>query len=526
MSYVSPERQRIARLNELGAKVDKFNEANGTQPQVYPVRFTHDQPHPIEIMSEPPPGHPAGLSYFDDGYTSGVPDEGYGQQQAAPGVPPQPMLKPINIADLFTNPSPPPLCVWNGYTPRGVMTLLGAHGGTGKSTIALMLSVCAVLGRPLFGVETEPCKVLFVSLEDDSTVVRHRLSSLCKAWLIDPEQLIKGLQIVDGREHPELFTAETRGTGQVTRTFNELHALVEAGNIGLVVIDNASDAFGGDEIQRRQVRAFMRELGKIAVLNNSALVLLAHVDKNTSRATKPENSEGYSGSTAWHNSARSRLFLTRGKDDLLTLEHQKNNLGRKRDPITLQWLEGGFPQLVAGYEAPAGVLAQAARSDDQNAQAILRMIAEFESRGQFCSPAPKATTNVNAMLRPEPIFKALKLSQDDTQRIVNQCQRVNWIEVMEYRSDQRKNQKRWTVTATGREFAGLPALSALSAPTYQKSAESAESASVPEVGALSAPTYGQGVRGGERTDVSAPPDAETQPAQPAKNKPTKPSEEF
>jgi len=71
----------------------------------------------------------------------------------APALPP-PMLKPVSVGDVLTNPAPPPAFVWDGYLPRGVVALLGAHGGTGKSTIALMLGVCAALGRPLFGVDT------------------------------------------------------------------------------------------------------------------------------------------------------------------------------------------------------------------------------------------------------------------------------------------------------------------------------------------------------------------------------------
>ena len=77
MNYASPERQRIARLNALGVKADKFILDNGIQLPARPVQFNHDQP--IEVMSGPPPGHPAALPYFDDNYTGGVPDDGYGQ---------------------------------------------------------------------------------------------------------------------------------------------------------------------------------------------------------------------------------------------------------------------------------------------------------------------------------------------------------------------------------------------------------------------------------------------------------------
>lgn len=419
----------------------------------------------------------------------------------------KPRLTSVSVSDVLTNPALPPEFVWEGYLPRGNTALLGAHGGTGKSTIALMLAVCTALGRPLFGVATEQSKVLFVSLEDGTSVVRHRLASICRAWSIDPEQLRARLLVVDGTEHPELFAAETRGAGELTQTYAELHALVKAEGFGLVVVDNASDAFGGDEIQRRQVRAFMRALAEVARLTNCAVMLLAHVDKNTSRNKKAEGGEGYSGSTAWHNSARSRLFLTRGDDGLLTLEHQKSNLGKKREPLSLVWLDGGLPMLATDAPNVSGFTERMqGRADDDRAAALLRLIAEFEGRAQYCSPAAQARNNVHALLRVEPAFQILKLSRDATARIVNQCQRAKWIEPLDYRSHDRKLRQRWTVTTAGREFVGLPAPTAPTAPTYEDGAEGANGA----CGAPTAPTYAGGVGDRARTHVGAEDGAEVE----------------
>jgi putative DNA primase/helicase len=381
--------------------------------------------------------------------------------------------------------------VWDGYLPRGTVSLLGAHGGTGKSTIALMLGVCAALGKPLFGIRTTMCKTLFVSLEDGQHIIRHRLAHICKTWAIDPEQLRERLHIVDGTAHPELYAAETRGAGETTPSYLELRERAQADGIGLVVVDNASDAFGGDEIQRRQVRAFMRAMASVARLTDCAVLLLAHVDKNTSRNKSAQGGEGYSGSTAWHNSARSRLFMTRTDDGLLTLDHQKSNLGKLREPLTLNWLDGGLPIL----DAPdaSGVTARMnGRSDDECAAALLKLITEFESRQQYCSPAVQARNNVHSMLRSEPTFLSLKLRPDGTRRIVNQCQRAKWLEPIDYRSFDRKPRQRWTVTTAGRAFAGLPALTAPTAPTCHEGADGAQSSIR---GAPTAPTYAGGVGG-------------------------------
>lgn len=416
-------------------------------------------------------------------------------------IQPAPLLKPVSVFDCLSHPAPPPAFVWDGYLPRGVVALFGAHGGTGKSTVALMLAVAVATGRPMLGVPTVAAPAVFVSLEDGAGIVRHRLSSVCRAWGIDPASLV-GLTIVDGTENPELFAADNRSAGDVTAAYQEMVQLVRATQAGLVVVDNASDSFGGDEINRRQVRGFMRALGQVARLTDCAVCLLAHVDKGTSRARKAEGGEGYSGSTAWHNSARSRLFMTRDESGLLTLEHQKSNLGKRRDPITLVWPDGGLPMLAGDAPNFDGLNARAeGRADDSAAAAMLVLLAEFEGREQYASPAPQARNNVHALLRVEPAFQRLKLNRDATARIVNQCQRAGWIESLEYKSAHtRKHAQRWTVTNKGREFVGLPAPTAPTCTHMDVRALGEEGANG---GAPTAPTYEGGTGGRARTYVGA-----------------------
>lgn len=419
---------------------------------------------------------------------------------------PVPLLKPVSVADVWTNVAPPPEFAWDGYLPHGEVSLFGAHGGTGKSTVALMLAVAVATGRPLFGVPTVPAPAIFVSLEDGANIVRHRLAGICRAWGINPHTLGGRLHIVDGTENPELFSADNRGAGQVTEAYLELAQMAQMAHPGLIVVDNASDAFGGDEINRRQVRGFMRALGQVARLTDCAVCLLAHVDKGTSRGvdarnTESRNTEGYSGSTAWHNSARSRLFMARAKDGLLTLEHQKSNHAKLREPITLVWPDGGLPMLAGDVPNFDGLNARAqGRADDTAAAALLALLAEFEGREQYASPAPQARNNVHALLRVEPSFQRLKLNRDATARIVNQCQRAGWIESLDYRSPDRKQRQRWTVTQQGREFAGLPAPTAPTAPTSNEGAHSAQGT---DGGAPTAPTYVGGVGDRARTHEGA-----------------------
>ena len=427
--------------------------------------------------------------------------------------PPPPMLRAVSIADLFTHPSPDIAHVWGQLVPRGVVTMWGAHGGTGKSMMALMLCVAVAVGRDLFGQSTDRSPVLFVSLEDAAHVVRGRLSKICKAWQVNPVDLAGQLHIVDGTQNPELYEAEHRNGGQTTPTYSELAQLAQQVGAGLIVIDNASDAYGGDEINRRQVRAFIRTLAKIASDGMRGIVLLSHVDKGTSRNGAAQNGEGYSGSTAWNNSVRSRLFMARQSNGSILIEHQKSNLGPMQAPLTLVWPADGLPELANNSPDYSGLNDRAqGRADDTAAAGLLSLIAEFEGRGQYCSPAITSKNTPFSMLASEPAFKRMGLSKDDVRRIVNQCQRAGWLAPLDYRTPNRKDSQRWTLTDKGREFAGLIPQSAPTAPScanYEDGASWSMAQSGTEDGAPTAPSCAGVIGVRERTEMAQQDGAQT-----------------
>ena len=166
------------------------------------------------------------------------------------------------------------------------------------------------------------------------------------------------------------------------------------------------------------------------------------------------------------------------------------------EPLALEWPDGGLPQLVgdrAGVDMDDILGGLQDRADDEHAVVILNLIAEFESRKQYCSPAITSRNHVHAVLKSDPAFKKRKLLQDDTKRIVTQCQRAKWIEQLDYRTPDRKPHQRWTLTTEGRLFAGLPA-----APTAPTAPTTEDGASL-HMAQASAPTAPTGVGGmGER----------------------------
>jgi len=412
-------------------------------------------------------------------------------------------LNVVAFDDLAHTEPEGPRYVWHGLVPAGFVTLLGAHGGTGKSTVALMLGVCVALGRPLFGIHTEPGNVAFFSGEDGAQLLRHRLHTVCKCMGVDIRELKDRLHIIDATDDPVLFAEVTtagRREGVTTATFTDLSKLVREHDIRLLVIDNASDTFDASEIDRARVRGFMRALSSLARENDAGVLLLAHVDKGTSRGDRLQNTEAYSGSTAWHNSARSRLFMSRDKDGALTLEHQKNNLGPRRDPIGLVWPAGGIPQTDEALSPMVQGIA-----DRNHEKALIRLIAEYTERGEFITTATTSRTHAAKLLRHEPTFPH-RMKDGEVFDLLRRAERAGYLERVQFKGADRKDRERWQVTASGASFAGLPAATAATAATTQVTAPSAHAAKPTAATAATSPLGGTGEKA--RTQVTAHLEAE------------------
>jgi hypothetical protein len=263
---------------------------------------------------------------------------------------------------MQANPEPPEFVVYP-LIPRGVPTLLGAHGGGGKTMLALTLGAHVAVGRDWGGFPVERGRVLIVSLEDRASLMRYRLRKVVECYGLDQTAVAQGLLILDGTDVDGAMMTEVNDHGTRTLTATPIMLEVEeaAEGAALVIVDNASDGFDGNENERRQVRAFMRRLSGIAKANNAGIVLLAHIDKQAARSGSHGNS--YSGSTAWHNSARSRLAMLADESGSVELVHEKCNLAKLADPVRLAWSESGVLVPVRVDPSAEGA------SDDMRAKA-------------------------------------------------------------------------------------------------------------------------------------------------------------
>lgn len=335
--------------------------------------------------------------------------------------------------------------------PRGVVTLLGGHGGAGKSVLALEFCAHVAAGRAFAEMDAAPGRALFVSLEDPGDVVLFRLRRICEAFGLSTRAVAENLSILDGSDSGATLAQEYAhdGVRNIAPTA-AMQALEEAAaGSDLIVVDNASDAFGGNENDRRQVRGFVRALARIAKRNNSGLVLLAHIDKQAARFGAGGNS--YSGSTAWHNSARSRLAVL-SEGEAVELHHEKAQFGPKRAPLRLNWSDAGV-LLPAG----AGVDQSAAQaeSDAADAVAVLGAIREAIGKGATVRTGRTGSNTTRHVLEafPDALPKQMKGSakavKDRFWRAVDACQRHEWIEREEFEDTYRHRKERFVVTPAG-----------------------------------------------------------------------------
>jgi AAA domain/DnaB-like helicase N terminal domain len=357
-------------------------------------------------------------------------------------------FREVSVAEVVDTEPPPIAFWWGGFVPAGVVTLLGAHGGVGKSMLGLMLAACTTLGVPLFGVPTRAGRVVFVSAEDPAPVVLLRLRRICTALGLDLRSVAERLLILDaGDGDPALYREAGAETGTTTPAFRWLLRRCTEFGADLIVLDNASDLFDANEIVRARVRAFMRALTALAQPGRGIL-LLAHVDKNTARGLG--GGEGYSGSTAWHNSARSRLFLSRDKQGGLLLEQQKSNLGpQSAEPLRLTWPADGVPQVDA---APGGVVGLIAERNDM--KAMLKLLAEFTARGENVGTGTTSRNHAGKLLRGQPGFPA-SLSDTEVFDLLRMAERGGYISRVVFKGVDRHKRERWELTPAGRAFAGL-----------------------------------------------------------------------
>jgi RecA-family ATPase len=355
---------------------------------------------------------------------------------AAPPSPLREMPKP----DLATASLPPVRFVIETILPRRRVTLLGGHGDVGKSYLALAIAAHVACGRQFAELSVPVGKALYVSLEDEAELAWLRLRRICEAFELSMSSVEAGVTILDVPDDDNsdgalAFEHSEHGIRRLMFTPALAQIRERAAGHDVVVVDNSSDAYDANEGERRLVRRFVKSLQRIGRLHDAAIVLLAHIDKAAARFGS--SGEHYSGSTAWHNSVRSRLAMIE-HDGRLELVHEKSNLGKPLGyPIVLERNDQGVPIPLSRAEREL-----ASASDTR---AVLAAIRAAQAAGLSVTTAFSGSKPVTQFLaaRPE-VPDDLSVSPQRIRVALAQLEREQAIWREEYRDAQRKTKERFS----------------------------------------------------------------------------------
>lgn len=291
-----------------------------------------------------------------------------------------------SAASLKGKPVPPRQWLVHGLVPQKTVSLFSGDGGTGKSLLALQLAVAVAAQTAWIGKTANIGRVIFLSAEDDDDELHRRLHDILTAEGRDYDDL-SGLTLRSLAGEDALLAVETQIALMQSALFKELDKRAVEEAPALIVIDTLADVYPANENDRAKVRQFVGILRGLAIKRKCAVLLLAHPS-----LTGLNSGTGTSGSTAWNNSVRSRLYLSRITDngfepdpDARVLSTKKANYGRTGGEINLKWEAGVF---VAEAQ-PTGLDALAAGAKGE--RAFLKLLDTLTAQGRYVSANPGPT---------------------------------------------------------------------------------------------------------------------------------------
>lgn len=257
--------------------------------------------------------------------------------------------------------------------PDRTVTMLSGDGGVGKSLLALQLAIAVASNTQWLGLAAENGPVIYASAEDERNEIHRRALDIAKA---EGLALPADVHVVDLAGRDAIMGAlDQAGMIKPTALWKRLVRRVAQVRPRLIVLDTLADVYAGNENVREQVRQFVGQLRGLAIDYDCAVLLLSHPS-----LTGMGSGSGASGSTAWNNSVRSRLYLTRPEEeadrkrdpDLRVLRTMKLNyaagLGDER---RVRWSDGRFV---------VGLARVTVEADDE--AAFLLQLAAFEKQGR------------------------------------------------------------------------------------------------------------------------------------------------
>lgn len=314
---------------------------------------------------------------------------------------------------------------------RKTVVLFSSNGGSGKTYITLTFAALAAMGLDWFGEQMVQGRVLYVGAEDELNEIAHRLWGICNFKGINRAKMLENLDLFSMVKVPRkaMYVGDNYGEAEFTKQFDRLKAQLEVGQYDYLILDNLSKFYMANENARPLVDEFVSGLAGLANIHNLAVLLLGHDAKSGS---------GYSGSTAWHNSARARWSLNiNGDTQQRELIVEKNNYGATGHGGQWKW-DAEASILATGESIGAAPIGTA--SAEFQRLAVRDALLSLYRRGCYVSNASRGPRNGLGELMNSPAILECHLDERAVRTHLMRLVDSKELDIEEY-SDQHRNKK-------------------------------------------------------------------------------------
>lgn len=258
----------------------------------------------------------------------------------------------MDVYPLLGTEEPPPM-QWRieDLVPEDHLTMLVGDGGTGKSLLALHLSLCVCMGRPFLGTGVKRGNVLYVDHELDREEQLRRVHRVARGMGIDASDATLKRHLQYWRPEDALGTDAHH---------DHMQRIVETCNIDLVILDSLTMGATGDVTDVADVVPIMQK-----IRHWPTTVAIDHVSHSTAQG-RASNARAF-GSVFKRNAARSSLTLAKSDTGGYAIQQEKSNFsdGDGRLVYTIDWKEKAiaFENISNADERAAGLLSDLSTKD-------------------------------------------------------------------------------------------------------------------------------------------------------------------
>ncbi|MBF0399934.1 MAG: AAA family ATPase [Magnetococcales bacterium] len=216
---------------------------------------------------------------------------------------------------------PPRQMIVPDFLPMGIVAILAAEGGTGKSYASIQAGIAIALGLPLFNLYpcSEPSGVLLVFAEESQDEIWRRTYYLFRFMVGEHpdfdrmrELLIQNLHIKSMLGEDCLLTDMDGTVCKKTDLPAKLVAVTKAyNNVKLIIMDPIANMHGGEENSNQHATIFVNVLAWVGLQLGGISIMAVHHTNKASVAEQELTQGAIRGAGAFVNSARMAILMRR-----------------------------------------------------------------------------------------------------------------------------------------------------------------------------------------------------------------------